>query len=68
MALRIKSEVLEEGIINYLKTEHTTDFVTLDSIIIQDNTDYIIAKYTYYLPEDGFKQAYKDSRLFGEVV
>lgn len=68
MALRIKSEVLEESIVEYLKTEHTTDFITVDSIIIQDDTDYIIAYYTYQLPEDNFEVEYKDSRVFGEVV
>lgn len=68
MALRIKSEVLEEGIVDYLKTEHETFFITLNSITIQDGTDYIIAHYTYLLPEDNFEVEYKDSRVFGEVV
>lgn len=68
MALRIKSEVLEESIVEYLKTEHTTDFITLDSITIQDETDSIIAHYAYQLPEDDFKVLYHDSRVFGEVV
>lgn len=68
MALRIKSEVLEAGIVDYLKTEHGTDFITLNSITIQDDTDYIIAHYTYLLPEDDFEVKYKDSRVFGEVV
>ncbi|BDA81619.1 hypothetical protein [Staphylococcus phage vB_SsapH-Golestan-100] len=68
MALRIKSEVLEAGIVYYLKAEHGTDFITLNSITIQDDTDYIIAHYTYLLPEDDFEVKYKDSRVFGEVV
>lgn len=68
MALRIKSEVLEAGIVDYLRKEHETYFITLNSITIQDGTDYTISHYTYLLPEDDFEVEYKDSRLFGEVV